>query len=139
MIPSNIYIPLAQGVGFIREDFYRRQMKKLNEDFARGKMHENMAQFNWVPFVQATLKEIFVDNARTPLRPAGYISPAAQELVNVGYPPRDAQHMSNEVLKILISEIALVEPDLRFGEIEEWQWGICEPATLMISLPTHSL
>lgn len=136
--PQTVTITLSQAVGFIKHDFYARNLKRLNDDFTRGKMHENIQQFNWVPFMTELLKEVFADTARTPLRPAGWISPSAKALLSVGYDARTASFVANEVLKIVIGEITLILPDLCFADIEDWQWGICEPEFLMITFPAHA-
>lgn len=133
MNQSHLIIPLEQGAAYVRNAAYQRYLRMINKGFMSGKMHAEAFKFDHVPFIETVLEEIFDDQSNTPMRPAGWLSPSVQALVNIGFDKHDAHVLARETLDLIIGEITLVSPTLNFAEIEEWEWGVIEPCSLMIT------
>lgn len=133
---GHLIIPLDQPIGYYLQHVYNRKIQKVSAEMQRGQYHPVNINVDWTSFIRMVLTELFSSVRDDRMKAANWIPSSMQYLINTdGFSRQEASRLYTDVSNMIMGEITLMIPDITNREIEEWQWGICEPNSLMISLP----
>ena len=131
-----LFVPLDQPIAVFLDSCYKRHLRKYQHDLSRGKTGGINLKIEWVPLFSELIKEISA-RSETALRAPGLLPPSVKILMGLGYDRKEASDLSSSLLMQVVAEISLVSPEISTANLEEWNYGICEPNTLMISVPLN--
>lgn len=90
--------------------------------------------FNYRPFVELMLDEVFnhADHSQ------GLYWRPISILMEEGLTHTDAEMICSNFYTTLISYIATYFPDIKFSEIEKYQYGFCNDVDVLVTIPAES-
>ena len=132
-------ISLEEPVGLLQERFRDRAIAIITKDRNSVAKQTPYLNYNYTPYMNLLLKEIFEfksisDDAKNV---NNGICKSTGILISAGLDKKDAMALALEVLHSTIDAVSVVVPNLKFNAMESYQYGMCEPHDVLITIPNY--